>query len=606
MINIRKLETELWEAADLLRVDSKVTSQEYCMPVLGLIFLRYAYSRFKFVEGEILKNRPTRNGRVAPVEAEDFKSKSAIFLPEEARYDYLLNLPDSEDMGKAINHAVELIEEQSAQLKGILPKNYTILKNSLLRDLLRIFNNSAFNEIQDDIIGRIYEYFLNKFAPVVAADDGVFFTPKSLVRMIVNVIEPTHGTVLDPACGSGGMFVSSADFIEQYGASANTAMTFYGQEKLDYNAKLCIMNMAVHGLNAKIVSGDEANSFYHDAHNLEGCCDYVMANPPFNVDKVKSETAQNAGRLPFGLPGVNKNKEIGNANYLWISYFHAYLNETGRAGFVMASSATDSQGKDKDIREQLVGTGDVDVMLSVGNNFFYTKSLPCTLWFFDKAKRAENKDKVLFIDARNYYTAVDRTLNEWNEWQMKNLNAIVWLYRGETEKYTALLNEYKKILGQALPFEEILKLLEEERAELQRRAKIEVEHAGRNDKKRVQAHYDEMIAAKMAEITIAKEAIWLTEKFGEGEYRDVLGLCKLADRHKVQKNDDGTETIIDEIAEKGYSLTPGAYVGVAPVEDDGVDFAARMAEIHSELLTLQAESNALMDTISKNMKEMGL
>ena len=592
MINIRKLETELWEAADLLRVDSKVTSQEYCMPVLGLIFLRYAYSRFKFVEGEILKNRPTRNGRVAPVEAEDFKSKSAIYLPEKARYDYLLNLPDSEDMGKAINHAVELIEEQSAQLKGILPKNYTILKNSLLRDLLRIFNNSAFNEIQDDIIGRIYEYFLNKFAPVVAADDGVFFTPKSLVRMIVNVIEPTHGTVLDPACGSGGMFVSSADFIEQFGASANTAMTFYGQEKLDYNAKLCIMNMAVHGLNAKIVSGDEANSFYHDAHNLEGSCDYVMANPPFNVDKVKSETAQNAGRLPFGLPGVNKNKEIGNANYLWISYFHAYLNETGRAGFVMASSATDSQGKDKDIRQQLVATGDVDVMLSVGNNFFYTKSLPCTLWFFDKAKRVENKDKVLFIDARNYYTAVDRTLNEWSEWQMKNLNAIVWLYRGETEKYTALLNEYKQILGQALPFEEILKLLEEERAELQRRAKIEVEHAGRNDKKRVQAHYDEMIAAKNAEITIAKEAIWLTEKFGEGEYKDILGLCKLADRA--------------EIVEKGYSLTPGAYVGVAPVEDDGVDFAARMAEIHSELITLQAESNELMETIWKNMKEMGL
>ena len=592
MINIRKLETELWEAADLLRVDSKVTSQEYCMPVLGLIFLRYAYSRFKYVEGEILKNRPMRGGRVAPVEAEDFKSKSAIFLPEEARYDYLLNLPDNADMGKAINHAVELIEEQSAQLKGILPKNYTILKNSLLRDLLRIFNNSAFNEIQDDIIGRIYEYFLNKFAPVVAADDGVFFTPKSLVRMIVNIIEPTHGTVLDPACGSGGMFVSSADFIEQFGASANTAMTFYGQEKLDYNAKLCIMNMAVHGLNAKIVSGDEANSFYHDAHNLEGSCDYVMANPPFNVDKVKSETAQNAGRLPFGLPGVNKNKEIGNANYLWISYFHAYLNETGRAGFVMASSATDSQGKDKDIREHLVGTGDVDVMLSVGNNFFYTKSLPCTLWFFDKAKRVENKDKVLFIDARNYYTVVDRTLNEWSEWQMKNLNAIVWLYRGETEKYTALLNEYKQILGQVLPFEEILGLLEEERAELQRRAKIEVEHAGRNDKKRVQAHYDEMIAAKNAEITIAKEAIWLTEKFGEGEYRDVLGLCKLADRA--------------EIAEKGYSLTPGAYVGVAPVADDGVDFAVRMAEIHSELVTLQAESNELMETISKNMKEMGL
>ena len=254
MINIRKLETELWEAADLLRADSKVTSQQYCMPVLGLIFLRYAYSRFRFVEAEILKNRPMRNGRVMPVEAEDFKSKSAIFLPEEARYDYLLNLPDNTDMGQAINHAMELVEAQSAQLKVILPKNYTILQNDLLRDLLRIFNNSAFNEMKDDVIGRIYEYFLNKFAPAVASDDGVFFTPKSLVRMIVNVIEPKHGTVLDPACGSGGMFVSSADFIEQYGANANTALTFFGQEKVEYNAQLCMMNMAVHGLNAKIVS----------------------------------------------------------------------------------------------------------------------------------------------------------------------------------------------------------------------------------------------------------------------------------------------------------------------------------------------------------------
>ena len=410
--------------------------------------------------------------------------------------------------------------------------------------------------------------------------------------MIVNIIEPTHGTVLDPACGSGGMFVSSADFIEQYGANANTAMTFFGQEKVDYNAKLCIMNMAVHGLNAKIVSGDEANSFYHDAHNLEGCCDYVMANPPFNVDKVKSETAQNAGRLPFGLPGVNKNKEIGNANYLWISYFYAYLNETGRAGFVMASSATDSQGKDKDIREKLIATGDVDVMLSVGNNFFYTKSLPCTLWFFDKAKREENKDKVLFIDARNYYTVVDRTLNEWSEWQMKNLNAIVWLYRGETDKYTALLKEYHDVLGEKLAFTERMDELTAEIQTLREEAKKAVEEAEKRAKKKVQAEYDEKIAALEDLLTTAKEAVWLTGKFGEGEYQDIPGLCNVAERA--------------EIAEKGYSLTPGAYVGVAAVEDDGVDFAARMAEIHQELLALQAQSNELMETISKNMKEMGL
>lgn len=599
MINIRKLENELWEAADLLRVDSKVTSQEYCMPVLGLIFLRYAYSRFKYVEAEILKNRPMRNGRVAPVEAADFKSKSAIYLPEEARYDYLLNLPDNVNKGKAINHAVELIEEQSEQLKGVLPKNYTILKDSLLTELLRIFNNSAFNEIQDDIIGRIYEYFLNKFAPIVAADDGVFFTPKSLVRMIVNIIEPTHGTVLDPACGSGGMFVSSADFIEQYGANANTAMTFYGQEKLDYNAKLCIMNMAVHGLNAKIVSGDEANSFYNDAHNLDGCCDYVMANPPFNVDKVKSETAQNAGRLPFGLPSVNKNKEVGNANYLWISYFYSYLNETGRAGFVMASSATDSQGKDKDIREQLIDTGAVDVMMSVGNNFFYTKSLPCTLWFFDKAKHEENKDKVLFIDARNYYTVVDKTLNEWSEWQMKNLNAIVWLYRGEIDKYQKLLGEYRTALGSD-NFDEVLSQLTAKTEQVKAESKSALETCAKRDKKATQAKYDEMLSTLAEQTEIAKQALWLTEKFGDGEYKDVLGLCYLAS----SKKDDGKGNVVNEFKEKGFSLTPGAYVGVEEVKDDGVDFSARMKEIHEELLTLQAQSNDLMSTISKNIKEL--
>lgn len=261
--------------------------------------------------------------------------------------------------------------------------------------------------------------------------------------MIVNVLEPKSGVLLDPACGSDGMFVQTGDFVNAEGINANRAMTFYGQEKVEYNAKLCQMNMAVHGLSGTIKSGDEANSFYQDAHNLEGKCDYVMANPPFNVDKVKAESASNAGRLPFGLPGFNaKTKEIGNANYLWISYFYACLNEKGRAGFVMASSATDSSNKDRDIREQLVKTGDVDVMMSVGNNFFYTLSLPCSLWFFDKGKRDSNKDKVLFIDARNYYTVVDRTLNEWTEWQLRNLQAIVHLYRGDQERYKATIKNY--------------------------------------------------------------------------------------------------------------------------------------------------------------------
>jgi len=621
MINIRKLEAELWESADLLRAGSKLTSNQYCMPVLGLIFLRYAYSRFKRVEAEILKDRPSRGGRVMPVEASDFSAKSALYLPKEAQYEYLVNLPENiasaglvnkdghpmNSLGEAVNNAMQLIEAQSEQLTGVLPKSYTDFSDELLAELLRIFNNSALDDVGGDIIGRIYEYFLSKFAPVVASDDGVFFTPKSLVKMIVNILEPKQGVLLDCACGSGGMFVQSGDFVNAAGMNANSTMTFYGQEKVEYNAQLCLMNMAVHGLTGVIKSGDEANTFYHDAHNLDGCCDYIMANPPFNVDKVKAESCENAGRLPFGLPSVNKNKEVSNANYLWISYFYSYLNEHGRAGFVMASSATDSQGKDKDIREALIRTGHVDVMISVGNNFFYTKSLPCSLWFFDKAKGEAIRDKVLFIDARNYYTVVDRTLNEWSDWQLKNLNAIVWLYRGKTEKYTALLQEYHDYLHTEAEaaenddlkdavyrdsFADIVSALKEKLSALRKAAKTEVDAAGKRDKKSVQQQYDDRIAYIENMLTVAKEAHWLYEKFGDGIYADILGLCKLAS--------------LSEIEEKGWSLTPGAYVGVAPVEDDGVDFAERMAEIHRELLSLQTESNDLMDTISQNMKEIGI
>lgn len=491
MINIRKLEAELWESADLLRQGSNLTSNQYCMPVLGLIFLRYAYRRFKKVEAEILKGRPSRGGRVMPVEASDFVAKSALFLPKEAQYSYLLGLPkdimaaklrnkdehEMNSLGEVVNNAMQLIEDQSKQLTGVLPKSYTDFSDEILSELLRIFNNSALDEIGGDIIGRIYEYFLNKFAKNIAADDGVFFTPKSLVKMIVNVLEPESGILLDCACGSGGMFIQSGDFVNQAGMNANSTMTFYGQEKVEYNAQLCLMNMAVHGLTGVIKSGDEANTFYHDAHNLNGRCDYIMANPPFNVDKVKAESCKSAGRLPFGMPSVNKNKEVGNANYLWISYFYSYLNEHGRAGFVMASSATDSQGKDKGIRESLIKTGHVDAMVSVGNNFFYTKSLPCSLWFFDKGKAEAIKDKVLFIDARNYYTVVDRKLNEWSEWQLKNLNAIVWLYRGETEKYRNLLAEYHTALHSEDSFEEIVHTLSEKLKTLRKEAKHAVSAA---------------------------------------------------------------------------------------------------------------------------------
>ena len=606
MINIRKLEAELWESADLLRAGSKLTSNQYCMPVLGLIFLRYAYSRFKLVEAEILKDRPVRNGRVLPVEESDFASRSALFLPREAQYAYLVELPENipaagltnrngqvmNSLGEAVNNAMELVEEQSEQLVGVLPKDYTMFSDELLAELLRIFNNSALDDVGGDVIGRIYEYFLNKFAKNIAQDDGVFFTPKSLVKMIVNILEPREGILLDPACGSGGMFVQTGDFVEHAGMLANNTMTFYGQEKVEYNAQLCLMNLAVHGLSGVIKSGDEANTFYHDAHNLDGCCDYVMANPPFNVDKVKAESAQNAGRLPFGMPAVNKNKEVSNANYLWISYFYSYLNEHGRAGFVMASSATDSQNKDRDIREKMVRTGHVDVLISVGNNFFYTKSLPCSLWFFDKGKKEELRDKVLFIDARNYYTVVDRTLNEWSEWQLKNLNAIVWLYRGELDKYQNLLSQYRQELGKQLSFSERAEQLETDLQNARAEAKEVVAQAARKDKKRIEAEYQDTIQALEQKLTVAKEALWLTEKFGDGVYQDIPGLCKAA--------------TLEEIEQKGFSLTPGAYVGVAPAEDDGVDFHERMTEIHKELLELQAESDRLMETISKNWEEMGL
>ena len=601
MINIRKLEAELWESADLLRQGSKLTSSQYCMPVLALLFLRYAYSRYKMVEAEILENRPSRGGRKMPVEPSDFVAKSALFLPKEAQYDYLVNLPDNilaaglktkdgqeiNSLGEAVNNAMQLVEDQSEQLTGVLPKTYTMFADDLLRELLRIFNNKTIDEVGGDIIGRIYEYFLSKFAKAVASDDGVFFTPKSLVKMLVNVLEPTQGVMLDPACGSGGMFVQTGDFVSQAGLNANTNMTFYGQEKVEYNAQLCLMNMAVHGLNGRIISGDEANTFYHDAHNLAGKCDFVMANPPFNVDKVKAESASAAGRLPFGLPGVNqKTKEIGNANYLWISYFYAYLNDHGRAGFVMASSATDSANKDRDIREKLVRTGDVDVMVSVGNNFFYTLSLPCSLWFFDRNKHAYIRDKVLFIDARNYYTVVDRTLNEWTEWQLRNLQAIVHLYRGEKEKYQQLLADYHAALGDTTVASAQV-ALDKQKAE----AKQLIAEATRKEKKRIEAEQNALIADLEDVLETARQHEWLTEKFGEeGIYQDVLGLCKIA--------------TIQEIEEKNYSLTPGAYVGVAEQEDDGVDFHERMTEIHAELAQLNAEANVLMDEIQKAWEEL--
>lgn len=617
MADIRKLENELWEAADELRANSKLTSQQYCMPVLGLIFLRYAWGRFKRADEQIEAERAAITGRKPLKQAADYSAKGAMFIPEEARYDYLLNLPDGADIGKAVNEAMASIAAINPSLAGVLPDTYADLGNDLLRSVIRVFNNPALDEEGDDIIGRIYEYFLGKFAPAVASDDGVFFTPKSLVRMIMNVIEPSRGKMLDPACGSGGMFVSASDYVREQGDNPAETMMFYGQEKVDYNAKLCLMNMAVHGMQGNIKSGDDANTFYNDAHALDGKCDFVAANPPFNVDKVKHAKALDAGRLPLGAPKSNKKKEVSasGANYLWINYFYSYLKDTGRAGFVMASSATDSNAE-RVQRRKLVETGHVDVMLYVGNNFFYTKSLPCTLWFFDKGKPEALRDKVLFIDAQRYHTAVSTTLNEWTPWQLKNLSAIVWLYRGEASKYHDLIEAYKdraieiatlfggevaeKLLGIgggedfSAAHEAMLAAIEGQKAA----AKAEVDALPKREQKKRREALTEVTARMESAATEIGEAVWLVEKFGEGEYADVPGLCKVATRNEIQG---------DQPAEKSsWSLTPGAYVGVPPVEDDGVDFHERMAEIHSELLELQKQGNDLMATIDRNFQELGL
>ncbi|EEH97066.1 hypothetical protein CSBG_00692 [Clostridium sp. 7_2_43FAA] len=495
MIDIKKIEKDLWEAADQLRANSKLTASEYSMPVLGLIFLRHAYNRFLVVKEEIEATLPSRNGRKRPVTQEDFMSKSAIYIPQIARYDYLLDLEEGADIGKAINDAMKSIEEEYETLAGALPKNYNIFDNDLLADLIRIFNSDELQRATGDVFGRIYEYFLNKFAMSGAQEGGEFFTPISLVQMIVNVIEPEGGIVFDPACGSAGMAVQTGHFVESHGNNANDKITFYGQEKADLNTKLAKMNLAVHGLNGKVIQG---NTFYEDKHELLGKCDFVMANPPFNVDGVDSEKIKADPRLKYGLPGISsKGKSVSNGNYLWIQYFNTYLNKTGRAGFVMASSATDAGGKEKDIRESLVRSGDVDVIISIGNNFFYTRSLPCTLWFFDKNKLEKNKDKVLMIDARNIFRKVNRTINDFSPEQLKNLTSIVWLYRGENEKYLKLIKEYiveysnksEKINEKSKEFERVLQLLVDQLEEFNSFKLI-----GEEDKEKKAEYYESLKA----------------------------------------------------------------------------------------------------------------
>jgi type I restriction enzyme M protein len=434
-----ELEKDLWEAADQLRANSKLTATEYCMPVLGIIFLRHAANRFEAAARQIQEDQAAGRMPKRPLIPEDYLSRRALFLPEKARYASILALPKERDLGKALIEAMEAIEDSFPPLAGVLPKDYGIFDRVLLEDLLRIFNKESLQSAPGDVFGRIYEYFLEKFSIEKAMDNGEFFTPPSLVQTIVNVIEPEHGIVFDPACGSGGMFVQTSHFIERLGQNTAHKVTFYGQEKTATTIKLAKMNLAVHGLEGDI---REANTFYEDAHTLFGKCDFVMANPPFNVDMVDAEKVKDDRRLPFGLPGVNKQKKVSNGNYLWISYFHSYLNPKGRAGFVMSSQASSAGHAEKEVRRKIVQTGDVDVMVAIRSNFFYTRTVPCELWHFDRAKPERLRDKVLMLDARNIYRKVTRKIYDFSPEQLANLAAIVALYRGRQERFLALVQSY--------------------------------------------------------------------------------------------------------------------------------------------------------------------
>jgi len=646
---IKKLEKELWDAADQLRANSKLTAAEYKDPVLGLILLRYAQNRYEEAKVIVEANIPKGPRGKRAATKEDYIGAGAIKLPEHSKFDFLANLPEAEDISEAVNEAMRLIEAEYKGLEGILPKNYQEMDSGLLRGLIRVFNKDGVKKVTGDVFGRIYEYFLMKFSMsgAGAQEGGEFFTPPSLVKLIVNFIEPDHGIIHDPACGSGGMFVQTGYFIRSHtNKLVNEAITVYGNELKTNNTRLAKMNLAIHGIEGKII---ESNTFYSDPHKLVGKCDFVMANPPFNVNKIdkKKDYVKKDKRL-FKDVGIPK---ADNGNYMWIQYFNAYLNEKGRAGFVMASSATDAGNSEKLIREKLIETGNVDVIVSVGNNFFYTRSLPCHLWFLDKGKPTKNKDKILMIDARNTFRVVNSTINDFSEGQLLNLTTIVQLYRGNTqavdvantehqnainelfnkvnahyktlakelmdlsgelknkelailgsiehsnfsnpEKAEIFLNCFEKPAHKVLDKISALEKEIEEISELVEKKKLDKKTASAkmkplkeklNKLNRPLKEYQTNIDEYLKEI---KHRIddWkkLLEYFPDNKYQDIEGLCKI--------------TGLDEIKENDYSLTPGRYVGYSIKIDENFNYKKRMAEIHHELSEINKEANDLMNQI---------
>jgi len=416
--NGNPIESRLWDAADELRANSKLKSSEYSVPVLGLVFLRYADHKFQAVAKK-LEGQSSGRRKIGPA---DYQARGVLYLPETARFSVLIQLPEGANIGAAINDAMRAIESVNSDLKDILPKTYNRFENALLKELLKTMNSVSM-DIEGDTFGKIYEYFLGNFAMSEGQKGGEFFTPTSIVKLIVSIIEPFQGRIFDPASGSGGMFVQSARFVEEHKKNPGAELSIYGQEKVAETVRLGKMNLAVHGLAGDIRQG---NSYYEDLHRSTGKFDFVMANPPFNVDRVDKDRLKDDPRFPFGLPRVD------NANYLWIQLFYSTLNEKGRAGFVMANSASDARASELDIRKKLIEARVVDVMVSVGSNFFYTVTLPCTLWFFDKGKtKTTRADKVLFIDARHLFHQIDRAHRDWTPAQIELLANIARLYRGE-------------------------------------------------------------------------------------------------------------------------------------------------------------------------------
>ena len=579
--DIEKLETDLWAAADNLRANSKLTSSDYFMPVLGVIFLRHAANRFEAAHQQIAADQASGKMPKRKVLPADYIARRSLYLPATAQYDFIMQQAATSggDLPRLVTDAMTAIEAEFEPLLGVLPKDYGIFETKVLEDLMRLFNSAQIKQATGDVFGRIYEYFLAKFSIQKAHDNGEFFTPSSIVQTIVNVIEPDHGTVFDPACGSGGMFVQSSHFIEHEGGDTAKKVVFYGQEKNRDTIRIAKMNLAVHGLEGKIA---EAITYYQDEHSLAGKCDFVMANPPFNVDLVDAERIKGDPRLPFGLPGVNKEKKVGNGNYLWISYFWSYLGAKGRAGFVMSSQASSAGHGEKEVRQKIVETGDVDVMISIRSNFFYTRTVPCELWHFDRAKPPERKDKVLMLDARNVYRKVTRKIYDFSPEQMQNLAAIVWLYRGQQQRFLGLVKDYLgRVCAESAAVPGALASFETTLADLRGRfdalAKVAAKHA-------------DLDAGKKQALADAVAELRETATLYEADAKKLLaGLAAFGQKHAKtlpDKND------AQHAARKAFDGSAEAIRGLVKQVDLRYKLAARVADLGAELAADDAISAA--------------